>query len=75
MKIIKEGKLPELEVFQAECSHCKCVVEFLRQEAKYESHRNEGYLSVNCPTEGCNNTITLDLTIWNSKKKEADSGK
>ena len=49
MRIIKQGQLPEEKVYQTTCMHCKTVFEFKRHEGTVESHRNEDYVSVNCP--------------------------
>lgn len=58
MKVIKEGTPPSEYEFRGECSHCKTVVQFKASEAKYYSHRNETYYSVNCPR--CPKTITVE---------------
>lgn len=51
MKITKPGSLPEEQVFDATCTHCRCEFEFTRREARYESTcRNEEYLIIHCPT-------------------------
>jgi len=51
MKTIKPGVLPENEIYQAICAHCKCEMEFTRGEAEFVSTcRNEDYLKVGCPT-------------------------
>jgi hypothetical protein len=60
MKVVKEGKLPEAIEFKGTCSRCTAVVQFARSEAKHNSHRNEDYYSVSCPTEGCGATITVE---------------
>lgn len=62
MEIIKEGKLPEKEIFNGTCTHCRCHVRFERSEAKYHSTcRNEQYLEVKCPTPGCSKQIFVEI--------------
>lgn len=50
MKIIKKGKLPELEVYRATCYICKTVFEYQASEGEYFSNQRDGtgYV-VNCP--------------------------
>jgi RNase P subunit RPR2 len=50
MRIIKEGKLPEKEIFQITCKNCSTVFEFFREEANVTRDQREGdYLSIACP--------------------------
>jgi hypothetical protein len=60
MKVIKKGTLPQAVKYQGECSRCKAVVQFAREEAKVYSHRNETYYSVQCPTKGCGASISVE---------------
>lgn len=60
MKVIKEGKLPEAQVFKGECGHCTAQVLFSASEAQVSSHRNETYYTVKCPTNGCAHTISVE---------------
>jgi len=57
MKIVKPGKLPELEVLHGTCHCCKCEIEIMLKDCKSDTHRNETIYSVMCPTEGCGHTI------------------
>jgi len=50
MKIIKEGQLPDKQIFRGTCSHCKTQFECERWEGNYENHQRDGdFLRVNCP--------------------------
>jgi endogenous inhibitor of DNA gyrase (YacG/DUF329 family) len=57
VKIIKQGKLPNEEVFQGECTHCGTIVEFQRKEAA--THAD--CLVVSCPL--CQSNIKR---VWGS---------
>ena len=60
MTIIKPGGLPELQVFEGKCLHCKCEFSFERREAVPESTcRNEDYLKVECPT--CKRSVWVQI--------------
>lgn len=59
VRIIKEGKLPEEKEYEVECQICKTLFSFKRGEAKYDSWRNEAYLSIKCPL--CNRTVTKEI--------------
>lgn len=59
MKIIKQGKLPEVRTFTKTCSKCGTVFEFKEIEGVKEYHRNELYLHVNCPL--CFNSICVEV--------------
>ena len=61
MKIIKEGKLPEEKLLRGTCGYCKCEVEFKQGEATRNSHRNETYYTVTCPTLNCHHSITVEV--------------
>lgn len=50
MKIIRQGVLPETEVFRAKCGYCKTEVEFQRKEARTSPNQfDAGILIVDCP--------------------------
>lgn len=56
MKVLREGRLAEDDIYQGECFHCGAVVEFQRKEARYVSDQRDGdALVVVCPT--CSNEI------------------
>jgi endogenous inhibitor of DNA gyrase (YacG/DUF329 family) len=52
VKIIKQGKLPNEEVFQGDCTHCGTVVEFERKEATCSVGMGGVFLTVICPLCG-----------------------
>ena len=58
MKIIKQGKLPEVKTYVETCSNCGTVFEFNESECIKEYHRNDLYLYTNCPL--CLNSITIE---------------
>ena len=58
MKIIKEGKLPEVETIRVTCRNCNCVFEFLVGEAKKTFDQRDGdYYTIACPTVGCSKMV------------------
>lgn len=60
MEILVRGKLPEEELFDADCLYCKTQVRFQRKEARYESScRNESFLVITCPI--CGNLIYTEI--------------
>ena len=62
MKIIKEGKLPELKVMEGECNHCRCQIECVLGEAQaVPDGRNGTDYKVMCPTDGCNKVIWVKI--------------
>jgi hypothetical protein len=62
MRIIKQGKMPGAEVYQAECAHCSTEIEFSRSEASFTSDPRDGdYLSIGCPT--CKREITVGVRV------------
>lgn len=58
MKIIKQGKLPEVKTYTKTCSNCGTVFEFSEKECIKEYHRNDLYLNISCPL--CLNSITIE---------------
>lgn len=74
MKILVEGKLPEMKVikkgilprYEGTCKVCNCVVEsyykefdMFRKTLSFEL--DSYYMSITCPTKGCGNSISLHL--------------
>lgn len=60
MKIIKQGKIPELEEYKLTCRNCKCQFEFQRHEAKYVSDQRDGdFLQIACPC--CHQLLTTSV--------------
>jgi len=54
MKILKEGQLPEAQVYKATCRKCGTEYEFTRGEARYSSDQRDGdALITKCPLLGC----------------------
>lgn len=49
MKIIAKGSIPEEQPIRMNCGYCKTVFEILRKEGVQSSHRNESYLTYECP--------------------------
>lgn len=58
MQILKTGKLPEKKVIKGTCSHCRAEVKWEQGEGKTNTHRNEDYWFIDCPTTGCNHQIS-----------------
>ena len=56
MKVIKEGKLPDVKkrTLRGTCTNCGCVV-----EEDYEWLVNMTIPTVMCPTSGCNKPIYM----------------
>lgn len=55
MRIIKEGKAPEMETHTITCSRCATMFQFFVNEGTY-THRfglNE-YFTIQCPLPDCN---------------------
>jgi len=50
MKIIKPGKLPELQLITTTCKHCGCMFECTLNELVRESDRYRDYYKIHCPT-------------------------
>lgn len=59
MRVIKQGVDPESIPIQAECMHCKTVVEFKKPEARQSLDRNQLLLIVKCPV--CNRDIVKEM--------------
>ena len=58
MKIVKEGKLPEVKVkYKATCPNCGCVIHLLESEIVFERENafTKGFpiYRKGCPTKGC----------------------
>lgn len=54
MKILKEGRLPEQQVYQTTCTKCGTEYEFKRGEARFSSDQRDGdALVTKCPLPGC----------------------
>jgi hypothetical protein len=50
MRIVRQGKLPETQLFRGTCRSCDTEIEFMRIEAKQVSDQRDGdYLSHPCP--------------------------
>lgn len=50
MKTIRQGVLPDTQVYRAKCGYCKTEVEFERHEARTSpDQRDSGVLIVGCP--------------------------
>ena len=56
MKIIKEGQLPELDIFKGTCIHCKSVIEAERHELKANNDGRNGTDYIG-PCEFCKKTM------------------
>lgn len=73
VKIISEGKLPELETFEATCSHCRTKFSFLRCEAKHyagDQREPSNELHIKCPLKGCGRTVRRNLghdSYWDNR--------
>ena len=66
MKIIKPGKLPELNTYNGVCYNCNCEIECDESEItlNYIADTNDCPRSiVKCPTFGCNKLITMTQLI------------
>lgn len=51
MKIIKEGRKPELDTFRMNCSHCGAIFEIMRLEGRVVHDQRDGdYIEHACPT-------------------------
>ena len=60
MRVLKEGSLPEAEVFRATCPNCRTEFEFTRGEATYESScRNDEFLKIACPK--CRRIVYVEI--------------
>ena len=50
MKIIKQGKLPETELYVITCRNCRTEFEFERGEGRYISDQRDGdSIEIACP--------------------------
>ena len=60
MKVIKEGKRPELKVYRMDCGNCKAVFEFKKNETRVVFDQRDGdYMEVICPC--CSTKLTHAL--------------
>lgn len=56
VEIIRQGQIPEEQVFEATCTNCKTHFRFKRKEAKYVSDQRDGdFLEIPCPL--CSKTV------------------
>lgn len=60
MKILKEGRKPELRMYQAKCNTCDCEIQFDESEARL-NRQDDGpdYFVVPCPN--CRRSIYADV--------------
>lgn len=50
MKIIKQGKLPEEQIYHSVCNYCKTEFEFAEKEGKVVFEQRDGdYVAIDCP--------------------------
>lgn len=60
MRIIRQGKLPEMELFEVTCDRCKTLFEFEKVEAKITSDQRDGdFMTIDCPL--CHKPVTVDV--------------
>ena len=58
MQILYKGIPPKEVRYQSTCSNCKSVLQYRKEEVKYEgSHRNGTYYSYTCPVCESNQTV------------------
>ena len=63
MKIIKAGSILAHKEYEATCYKCSAVIQFKYEEASLNHDEDEGdYLSILCPTEGCNKIINVNVS-------------
>lgn len=60
MDILKEGRLPSERRIQGTCGTCRAEVQWKQSEGKMETHRNEDFWFLDCPTPGCGRQISGD---------------
>lgn len=58
MQILKPGKLPEKKLIKGTCSRCRAEVQWEQGEGKTQTHRNEDYWFIDCPTKDCGQQIS-----------------
>ena len=58
MEILKEGKLPSERLIRGKCTLCRAEVQWKQSEGQVQSHRNEDYWFINCPTPKCGRQIS-----------------
>jgi phage FluMu protein Com len=70
-KILRQGKLPEKELFEISCDNCKTLFQFERQEAKLVPDQRDGdFLEIDCPFCHKRQTVASDLN--SSRRAYAD---
>lgn len=59
IKVVSRGIDPKDYLYRKACSMCKSMLEFKKDDLKWESdYRNGGYYSMTCPV--CKGTDSLD---------------
>ena len=58
MDTLKEGKLPSERLIRGKCTLCRAEVQWKQSEGQVQSHRNEDYWLINCPTPKCGHQIS-----------------
>ena len=57
MKVLKEGKLPELKETNFTCSKCKCEFIAMKSEFKRYVDYDGEFWTIQCPTPRCDSTF------------------
>ena len=67
MKIVREGKIPPMPVFEGTCDYCRAVVECPVNECSCEgdphAHHGEARYYIKCPTKDCPRDIDMNRKI------------
>lgn len=62
MRIVERGTLPEEQLWQGTCTHCRTRIEFERHEGKFHDDQRDGsYVTIACPV--------CQMTIYGNRKR------